>query len=71
MASMRLVPFLAFTLVGAGLWNTFLAWCGFLLQKNWGTILRYSHLIDIAVLVILAALVVWYVARHLAKRRRI
>jgi len=70
MASMRLAPFLAFTLVGAGLWNAFLAWCGFQLQKNWGTVLRYSHWIDIAVVVLIVALIAWYVGRHLARRRR-
>jgi membrane protein DedA with SNARE-associated domain len=68
-AKMRLLPFAVFTIVGATAWNTFLTWAGFSLEKNWGSILRYSHLIDIAVLVMLAGLVVWYVARHLAKRR--
>ena len=70
MASMRLVPFILFTVIGAGLWNSFLAWCGFQLQKNWGTVMRYSHWIDIGVIVLLAALVLLYVGRHLARRRR-
>jgi membrane protein DedA with SNARE-associated domain len=70
MASMRLVPFLVFTVIGAGLWNTFLAWCGFQLRRNWDTILDYSHWIDIGVIVVLGALVAWYIGRHLARRRR-
>jgi membrane protein DedA with SNARE-associated domain len=70
MGEMPLLPFIVFTTLGAGIWNSFLAWCGFLLKKNWATILRYSHLIDIAVIVILAGLIVWYVARHLLRRRR-
>ncbi len=70
MASMRLVPFLAFTVIGAGLWNAFLTWCGFQLQKNWDTVMRYSRWIDIGVIVLLAALVVLYVGRHIARRRR-
>jgi membrane protein DedA with SNARE-associated domain len=68
--SMRLLPFCAFTIVGAGIWNAFLAWCGFVLQKNWSVILRYSHIIDIVVVVILAGLIVLYVVRHLMRRRR-
>jgi membrane protein DedA with SNARE-associated domain len=68
MASMRLLPFSIFTIVGAGLWNSFLTWCGFILQKNWSTVLRYSHTIDIVVIVLLVALIVLYVARHLRKR---
>jgi membrane protein DedA with SNARE-associated domain len=70
MGSMPLLPFCVFTIIGAGLWNSFLAGCGFLLRKNWATVLRYSHLIDIAVVVILAGLIVLYVVRHLLRRRR-
>jgi membrane protein DedA with SNARE-associated domain len=69
MGRMPLLPFCVFTVVGAGLWNSFLAGCGFLLKKNWATVLRYSHLIDIAVVVILALLIVLYVARHLIRRK--
>jgi membrane protein DedA with SNARE-associated domain len=70
MGEMPLLPFCVFTVIGAGLWNSFLAWCGFLLRKNWSTVLRYSHLIDIAVVIILAALVALYIARHLLRRKR-
>jgi membrane protein DedA with SNARE-associated domain len=67
---MRLLPFCVFTVIGAGLWNAFLAGCGFLLKKNWTAVMRYSHLIDIAVLVLLAGLVVLFVARHLRRRAK-
>jgi membrane protein DedA with SNARE-associated domain len=70
MASMKLVPFCAFTIVGAGLWNAFLTWCGFVLRKNWDAILRSSRVIDVVVLAVLAFLVVWYVGRHLRRRAR-
>ncbi len=69
MAGMRLPFFCLFTIVGAGLWNAFLTWAGFMLRKNWTTILRYSHLIDIVVIVVLGALVILYVVRHLLRRR--
>jgi membrane protein DedA with SNARE-associated domain len=67
---MSLLPFCIFTVIGAGIWNAFLTWAGFMLKKNWASILRYSHLIDIVVLVILAGLLIWYIGRHLARRRR-
>jgi membrane protein DedA with SNARE-associated domain len=70
MGRMRLAPFVVFTIIGAGLWNSFLTWCGYVLQKNWQTILRYSHIIDIVVIAVLVGLVAWYVLRHLLKRRR-
>lgn len=69
MGRMPLLPFCVFTVIGAALWNTFLAGCGFLLKRNWATVLRYSHLIDVAVVVLLATLVVLYVARHLHRRK--
>jgi membrane protein DedA with SNARE-associated domain len=70
MGRMRILPFAVFTIAGAGVWNAFLTWCGFILKKNWTVVTRYSHGIDIAVVVLLAALVVLYVARHLRRRRK-
>ncbi len=67
---MSLVPFCIFTVVGAGAWNSFLAFVGFTLRRNWDTVLRYSSVIDVVVLALLVLLVVWYVARHLLRRRR-
>jgi len=66
---MALVPFTVFTILGAGTWNSFLTWCGFVLRRNWETVMKYSHIIDYVVVVILAALVVLYVLRHVRKRR--
>jgi membrane protein DedA with SNARE-associated domain len=70
MASMPLAPFALFTIAGAGMWNAFLTLCGFLLRKNWHTILRYSHVIDIAIVILLLVLIALYVARHLVRRKR-
>jgi membrane protein DedA with SNARE-associated domain len=69
MASMKLVPFCAFTIIGAGLWNTFLTWCGFVLKRNWTVVTRYSHWIDIGVIALLVGLVALYLARHFLRRR--
>ena len=65
---MKLFPFILFTVIGAGAWNAFLTWCGWVLKKNWAVVLRYSHVIDIVVLALLAALVVLYVLRHVRRR---
>jgi membrane protein DedA with SNARE-associated domain len=66
---MRIVPFLLFTVLGAGAWNSFLTWAGSVLQKRWSAIMRYSHVIDIVVLALLGILVVLFVARHLKRRK--
>jgi membrane protein DedA with SNARE-associated domain len=67
---MKLLPFCAFTILGAGAWNAFLAWCGFALKSNWSTVMRYSHWIDIGVVVLLVALLGLYIGRHLRRRGR-
>ncbi len=68
MGRMRLPGFIAFTILGAGLWNAFLTWCGYVLKKNWDTVMRSSHYIDIVVVVLLALLLALYVIRHLRRR---
>jgi membrane protein DedA with SNARE-associated domain len=69
LGKMNIVSFGILTAIGAGMWNTLLAICGFYLRQNWNSIMKYSHLIDIIVVVFLAGLVVLYVVRHLRKLR--
>ena len=64
---MRLLPFCIYTIIGAGLWNAFLAVAGMKLKENWEELMHYSHQIDIVVLGLLVALVGLYVYKHRAK----
>lgn len=66
-ARMNLWKFSLFTVLGAGLWNTFLAVTGFYLKDHWSRIMHYSHLIDTVVIGLLVALIVWYVYRHVRR----
>jgi membrane protein DedA with SNARE-associated domain len=68
MGRMRLPGFIIFTVLGAGLWNSFLMWCGYTLKRNWDAVMRYSHTIDVAVILILALLLALYIIRHLRRR---
>jgi membrane protein DedA with SNARE-associated domain len=65
---MNIIKFSIFTVIGAGLWNSFLAYVGFVLKKNWTEVMKYSHVIDIVVVFLLLGLVGLYVARHLNKK---
>jgi membrane protein DedA with SNARE-associated domain len=67
---MNIASFVILTAIGAGVWNALLTICGFYLRQNWNSIMKYSHLIDIIVVVFLAGLVVLYVVRHLRKLRK-
>ena len=64
---MPLLPFCVYTVIGAGLWNAFLAVAGMKLKENWDELMHYSHQIDLVVLAILVALVGLFVYRHRAK----
>lgn len=67
-AEMNIWKFVLFTVIGAGLWNTFLAFVGFNLRSNWEAVMKYSKVIDVFVLLILALLIAYYIYKHLKKR---
>lgn len=69
MGRMRLLPFLAATLVGATIWNTFLLYCGMKLREHWGVVQTYSHQVDIVVVVLILAAVAWFFRARLMARR--
>ena len=58
---MSLLPFLAVTLIGATIWNTFLLFCGWKLRDHWNVVQKYSHQADIVivVLIVIAAILFW------------
>jgi membrane protein DedA with SNARE-associated domain len=57
MGKMNLTKFIVYTLVGAGLRNTFLALVGKVLKENREEVMKYSKIVDIVVLVILVGIV--------------
>jgi membrane protein DedA with SNARE-associated domain len=65
---MRIIPFTIYTVIGAGLWNAALVFCGVALRRNWETILGYSRWVDLGVLLVLAGLVALFLAHHLRRR---
>ena len=69
MGKMPMTPFLTATLLGATIWNTFLLFCGMKLRQNWIIVQKYSHEIDIVVVLVLAAGLGWFVWSRLAKRK--
>jgi membrane protein DedA with SNARE-associated domain len=67
---MPLLTFSIYTILGAGLWNAFLALCGLYLRQNWDAVMQYSRLVDIAVVLMLLAAAYYFVVKHLQRRRR-
>jgi len=66
---MNIMRFSVFTIIGAGLWNAFLTYVGFVLKSNWEEVMKYSHIIDIVVVLFLLAIIGLYVYRHVRKTR--
>lgn len=62
---MNLVKFCLYTIVGAGLWNAFLAYLGYQLGGNWEVIRQYSEVIDIAVIAIIIAGIIYLVIKRM------
>lgn len=67
---MNIVRFSIYTIVGAGLWNSFLTWLGFHLRDNWETISQYTQIIDVVLIVLIFAAIVYFVYRHLRAMKR-
>jgi len=60
MGRMKLWKFSIYTIIGAAIWNTLLTIAGFYLKNNWGTIMKYSHIIDYLIIAVLAIVIVYY-----------
>ncbi|MGH8120254.1 MAG: DedA family protein [Gammaproteobacteria bacterium] len=61
---MPMTPFILSTLAGATLWNSFLLWLGMTLRDNWQAVLRYSHVIDILIILLAAVLLVIFLYKR-------
>lgn len=48
---MNIGKFSAYTILGAGLWNTLLAYIGFMLKNHWDELGKYSKIGDVVVIV--------------------
>lgn len=65
---MSLKKFCFYTIIGATIWNTFLAYFGFKLGKNWLMIREYSEYISIPTAVIIVVVGGYFIYRHVQNR---
>lgn len=66
---MDIKKFSLYTILGAGIWNFFLAYIGYLLGSNWEKIKQYSDYISWAVLIILLVIGAYFLLRAIKKKR--
>ncbi|MFH1209273.1 MAG: DedA family protein [archaeon] len=68
---MNLKKFIIYTLIGATLWNGFLAYLGYLLGKNWHMVRIYSEYISIIVFIIVLLLGIFFIYRYIKNKKRV
>ncbi len=66
---MDLKKFCIYTLIGATLWNTFLAYLGYLLGENWAEVRHYSEYISIPVAILILIAGAYTVYRHVKHKK--
>ncbi len=66
---MPLIPFILVTAVGATIWNSFLLYCGMVLREHWSSVQRYSHQVDIVVVLMIMAGTAWFFRGRLVRKQ--
>jgi membrane protein DedA with SNARE-associated domain len=66
---MNVKKFMLYTIIGATLWNAILAYLGFILGQHWEEVNQYTDQISIVIVILLIGFVVYFVYRHLKKRK--
>ena len=70
LSKMHFGQFLLYTFLGAGLWNTVLAILGYVAHGQADLINKYSHELSVAILVLLGAVILFYLVRWLIRRTK-
>lgn len=67
---MKIGKFIVYTLLGATVWNAFLAYMGFLLGQNWTMVKQYANGISIPIIIILIIVGIYVVYKHISRKMR-
>lgn len=70
LAKMPLLPFIAFTALGAGIWNTVLAILGYVIGDNMELIEKYSHEIGYTIFAVIIVVILFYGIKYIVKRNK-
>ncbi|MGC8742466.1 MAG: DedA family protein [Verrucomicrobiia bacterium] len=65
---MPLIPFIIATLIGATMWNSFLLFCGMKLREHWMIVQRYSHQIDVFIVLGMLVTIIIFIKKRIKER---
>jgi membrane protein DedA with SNARE-associated domain len=68
-SKMNWKKFTAYTFLGALPWSLLFGWLGVKMGSNWERIREKLHNFDMAILVLVILVIVWYIWRHIKHRR--
>lgn len=69
-SEMNIWTFSVYTILGAGLWNTFLTYLGFRLGSKWTVIRNYSEKLDLVIVVIIIVGIIYLLQKNRKRQRR-
>lgn len=69
-ARMPMGKFLAYTFIGASIWNFILLYAGLKLGNHWEKIHEYSSELDVIFIVATVLFFIWFLWRHSKKRKK-
>lgn len=70
LSKMKMLPFLLYTFLGAFIWNCVLALLGYLAAGNLDTIKKYSHELSVAILILVAAGIIFFIVKSIITSRK-
>jgi membrane protein DedA with SNARE-associated domain len=67
---MEVKKFTLYTILGATLWNAILTYLGLILGQHWDEVSQYMESLDIVVVIVIIAGIVYFVYRHLMRGKK-
>jgi len=67
---MSIKKFLLYTIIGATIWNAFLAYLGCVLGQHWHEVTQYTEEIDIGIVILLIIGCIYFIYRHIRKKKK-
>ncbi len=69
-AKMPRRTFILYTAIGGAMWNGFLIYVGMTLEQNWETILAYTQVLDVLIIIAIVLFCIYFIARQLKKTNK-